>query len=231
MKIKDPEKRLDRFWGRVDRKHIRSIQDFVIGQRVLDIGCGYGTTTERLRRAGYDCVGIDYDIDALNAARNRYPKANLMRANAEELPFENGFFDVIVLRDALHHVYREADFSKVRSEILRVAKSNSRIIILDPNVNFILRTMRKVASHQDEECDIETAQRIMDELGFRTIHKGFHTVFSLPLSGGYVGIDLTPNLPWLHAFLLGAERLIEHPLNWFGLGRQLCWRYLLVGER
>lgn len=231
MRIINPEKRLARFWGRVDGKHVQLIASRVSGHRVLDIGCGYGTTTDHLRKAGYDPIGIDYDGTAVAEAQRRFPFSTYLAANAEQLPFADATFDVIVLRDALHHVYREADFERVRAEMLRVAKERSRIIMFDPNVNLMLRTMRWIASHKDEECDFETGRAIMDGMGYRTIHASFNTVFSLPLSGGYVGLDLTPNIGWVHSLLLGAERLAERPINWLGLGRQLCWRYLIVGER
>ena len=231
MRIINPEKRLERFWGKVDRKHIGIIQGFVNGQQVLDMGCGYGTTTDQLTRAGFDCTGIDYDDTAIAEAKRRFPGARYLTANAEVLPFANATFDVIILRDALHHLYREAAFDKVRSEMLRVAKDRSRIIVFDPNVNFMLKTMRKIAAHKDEECDFETAKRVMVDLGYKVIHSSFNTLYSLPLSGGYVGLELAPNVGWLHSFLLGTESLLEKPINWSGLGRQLCWRYAVVGER
>lgn len=231
MKIKDPARRLESFWGRVDRKHVDIIQSFVNGAAVLDMGCGYGTTTHQLTQAGFQSVGIDYDPEVVAEAKRRWPSANFIEADAERLPFADASFDVIVMRDALHHLYREADFAKVRTEVLRVAKPRSRLIVFDPNVNFMLRTMRRIAAHKDEECDFETAKAILADLGYGMVHASFNTLFSLPLSGGYVGLELVPNIGWAHTFLLGAERLLEHPVNGLRLGRQLCWRYVVVGDR
>jgi len=231
MKINNPEKRLEQFWGKVDKKHISHINEYLIGNKVLDMGCGYGTTTAQISKLNYNCVGIDYVESVINSAKNRFPNCDFQVADAEDLPFENNMFDVVILRDALHHFYCEANFEKVKSEILRVSKPNSRIIIFDPNVSFLLKTMRKISAHDDEECDYETANDIIKGLNFKIIHSSFNTLYSLPLSGGYVGLNFVPNFNFLHKSILFSEKLFEKIINKIGLGRQLSWRYIIVGER
>jgi hypothetical protein len=54
------------------------------------------------------------------------------------------------LRHAQHHSYGEVNFSLVKKESARVAKMISRGIFLTPNVNFILKTARKISFHKDE---------------------------------------------------------------------------------
>ena len=231
MKINNSEKRLEGFWGKVDKKHIHVIEKFLYGKNILDMGCGYGTTTSRITTLNYNCIGIDYDTSAINAAKKRFSNCTFQFANAEALPFEDGYFDTIILRDALHHFYGEADFEKVKSEILRVSKKKSRIIFFDPNINFILKTMRKISFHRDEECNFETAVEIMKGFDSKIIHSSFNTIYSLPLSGGYVGINFVPNINSVHSIILFSEKYLENLINKIHLGRYFCWRYILVGER
>jgi len=231
MKINNPEKRLKQFWGQVDRKHIESFTKYLTGPNVLDMGCGLGTTTAYITSKGFNCIGIDYDAGTIEYCQKTYPHCNFQVANAESLPFEDGSFDTIILRDALHHFYGEADFDKVSKEILRVSKSNARIIFFDPNVNFILKTMRKISAHNDQECNYETAIAIMQQMNCKIIHKGFNTVYSLPLSGGYVGLNFIPDIKFIQNIVLYSEGFFEKLINMTGLGRQLCWRYLIVGQR
>lgn len=231
MKIKNPQDRLSKFWGKVDHKHVNDIARHVRGKSVLDMGCGYGTTTAHLTAAGFECTGIDYEPSVILAARERFPHCSFREANAESLPFESNSFDTVILRDALHHFYGEANFEKVKSEIKRVARKNARLIFFDPNVNFLLKTMRKISFHKDEECNYETARAIMKELGFEIIHSNFNTVYSLPLSGGYVGINLVPGIKPLHKMILRSETAFEKLVNKMRLGRYVCWRYNIVGER
>jgi len=231
MKISNPEKRLSQFWGKVDRKHVNHIIEFVDGKKILDMGCGYGTTTNYLLQMGYDSIGIDYSEEAVAAAKKRFPNGNYLFANAESMPFKDQEFDVIILRDALHHFVGEADFEKVKDEILRVAAPQATMIFFDPNINPILKLMRRISKHDDEECDFESACKIMSDMHFETKHKSFNTLFSLPLSGGYVGLNFVPNVPMLYKIILFVERGCEVIVNALGLGRTFCWRYIIVGKK
>jgi SAM-dependent methyltransferase len=66
------------------------------GQRVLDVGCGPGAlTAELVRRLGPDSVNaIDPSESFVAAVRQRLPEVDIRLASAEQLPFEDGAFDV-----------------------------------------------------------------------------------------------------------------------------------------
>jgi len=232
MKVYNPENRLFRAWGAVDKKHISLVSAWVMGESVLDLGCGFGSTTSSLSLThGVQCIGVDHDSEMVNIAKRLFPACEYHIANAERLPFPNEAFDTVILRDSLHHLHGEADFPRVRSEILRVSKRNARLIILDPTVNFLMKCCRKIAFHKDEECSHDMACEIMNEMGYEMIYDEYNTVISLPLSGGYVGVELVPPWPWLYRAVMKADQLAEDVIGFFGLGRYLCWRYLLVGTR
>lgn len=231
MRISNPEKRLEKFWGRVDEKHIMSFFPFVKGRNVLDVGCGNGSTTGYLNQNGdFNCIGIDEDKEEIGLAKRLYPDCDFRLMNCEEMIFEDNYFETIVLRDVLHHLYEDADFEKVSKELVRVSGKNSRIIIFDPNVNFMLKTMRVISFHKDAGCNFETALKITDDIGYKLIHKSFNTLYSLPLSGGYVGINFVPQMRSIQQFILRSENFFERITNKLKLGRYLCWRYLIVGE-
>ena len=232
MKIHNSEKRLQKFWGKVDEKHIRLIEEWVTGNHILDMGAGYGATTGYLsKKKDIHCVAMDCDPEMADKAKNIFPGINYVQANAEHLPFEAKTFDTIILRDALHHFLAEADIEKVKGEIARVAKDQSRVIFFDPNVNWVLKSLRWLSNHKDEECHFEQALGIMQSMGFTIIHKGFSTIFSLPLSGGYVGINFVPNNKWIQNGILKTERFLERKINSFHVQRNLFWRYIIVGEK
>jgi ubiquinone/menaquinone biosynthesis C-methylase UbiE len=232
VRISHPERRLERFWGRVDQKHIGLICRWLLGPRVLDVGCGYGTLTAAIvRDFRIECTGIDRTDRDLAIAKRLFPDCDFRHADAERLPFEDDSFSTVVLRDTLHHLVNEGDWRQIGSELLRVSAPNSRLVVFDPNVQPFLKAARRVARHRDEECTFERASEIMTELTFTGIHSGFNTVFSLPLSGGYVGIELIPNWAPVHNLVLWAERGLERLLDRLKLGRHVAWRYLIVGER
>ena len=74
------------------------------GQRVLDVGCGPGALTARLvERLGADAVtGVDPSASFVAAARARFPGVDLREARAEELPFPDGSFDVVLAQLVVH---------------------------------------------------------------------------------------------------------------------------------
>lgn len=230
MEIKDASKRLKKFWGKVDQKHICEIEKHVTGKVVLDMGAGYGTTTTYLKNKGYNVIAIDLDTESIEIAKKLNPSIDYKKINAEELPFEDNSFDTLILRDALHHFVGEADFDKVKKEMYRVLRNDGKIIFFDPNVNFLIKTLRKISKHEDEECAYEEAINIMNELNLEIIHKSFNTIYSLPLSGGYVGINFIPQLIFLQNFILRTEKTFERLIQ-NSIGRRIAWRYVIVGKK
>ena len=205
---------------------------FIKGPEILDVGCSNGSTTHHIAtNSSWKCTGIDYEEEAITGARKLFPSCNFLKADGENLPFENQRFNTIILRDMLHHLYKEADFKKVFSELNRVAAPNATLIIVDPNVIFILKLMHKILKHHDPECSYKDACIIMQKLGYHITQNKFNTLFSLPLSGGYIGINFVPNISVLHSLLLFTEKVGEVILKALGLGRFFCLRYLVVGEK
>jgi len=66
------------------------------GQQVLDVGCGPGAlTAELVRRLGPASVhAVDPSESFVAAARTRLPETDVRLASAEQLPFEDGAFDI-----------------------------------------------------------------------------------------------------------------------------------------
>lgn len=84
------------------RQHLRedfSMSAFAQGQRVLDVGCGYGRDLDALREAGIEAVGVDPDPAAVDYCATR--GLSVTQAPAESLPFPDASFDGVVLDGAL----------------------------------------------------------------------------------------------------------------------------------
>ena len=69
------------------------------GERILDLGCGDGTLTAKLREMGVDIVGVDASPEQVAAARELGVDARV--ANGETLHFENDF-DAVFSNAAMH---------------------------------------------------------------------------------------------------------------------------------
>lgn len=76
------------------------------GERILDLGCGDGALTRKLRDLGCEVVGVDGSAEQIEAARALGLDARVM--NGERLDFE-GEFDAVFSNAALHWMTRADD--------------------------------------------------------------------------------------------------------------------------
>jgi 2-polyprenyl-3-methyl-5-hydroxy-6-metoxy-1,4-benzoquinol methylase len=104
----------------------------VPGRRVLDAGCGtaYGATI--LADAGAaSVVGVDVAEEVLRTVEPRIPKSvRLMVADVQELPFEDGAFDVVVCFEVLEHL-DEAE--QAVNEFARILAKGGFVVVSSPN--------------------------------------------------------------------------------------------------
>jgi SAM-dependent methyltransferase len=231
MKIEDPHTRLASLWGMIDGQHNERIARHLVGKRVLDVGCGYGSLVEHLRLAGYDAQGIDLDPVSVETAHRLFPQAAVNLEDAETLErYPAGSFDSIVLKDALHHLVCDGDFRASSQVFRRLLVPGGRLVILDPNPMWILKAARRVAAHQDVEVSPKRAATELRENGFVIRGMEFYEILGLPLSGGYVGVRLVPNLAFLNVSVAALNRLTSSVANRLGLGPWLCWRYVVYAD-
>ncbi|HVR38378.1 MAG TPA: class I SAM-dependent methyltransferase [Thermoanaerobaculia bacterium] len=105
-----------RLWGR------RS------GLRVLDVGCGFATTTEYMQKLGNHVTGVEESADACRVASTRIER--VVHADLQDAQLAEPF-DVLIFADVLEHVARPLDV--LQSWLQRLAPNGSVFVSL-PNV-------------------------------------------------------------------------------------------------
>lgn len=108
---------LERAWDEKLKQmdKMKLVSSLVIGDSVLDIGCGTGDLYRYLNDVDY--LGVDQSGDMLNRARTRNPSAKFTQQNLYELNMP--IFDTVVCLDMLHH---QPDLEPAFSTLLEHAK-------------------------------------------------------------------------------------------------------------
>jgi SAM-dependent methyltransferase len=103
------------------------------GQKVLDVACGSGTAALVAARRYCDVTGIDYVPELLDRAEKRAKasglKADFVNADAQNLPFPDDHFDVIL---SVYGVQFVPNQEKAASEMLRVCRPGGKIGLAGP---------------------------------------------------------------------------------------------------
>lgn len=102
------------------------------GSRVLDVATGTGAQALAFADAGADVIGIDLCEAMLRIARKKAGAEHVefRQADASELPFEDGRFDVTCVSFGLHEM-PETVRRRVLLEMARVTKPSGKIIVVD----------------------------------------------------------------------------------------------------
>jgi SAM-dependent methyltransferase len=112
--------------------------DTLSNKRILDVGCGSGGVLREFVRYGAshdNLYGIDLLPDRIESARKISPDIDLRCGNAEELPYENKLFDIVLLFTVLTSVFDPKMKKNIASEALRVLKPAGIIIYYDYRYN------------------------------------------------------------------------------------------------
>ena len=97
--------------------------------RILEVGCGTGSNLWFAAREGFQVAGIDGSESAIDYAKQRFQQAGLTGdlrvADFTNLPFEDGYFDLIIDRGALVCCGFSASRQAI-AEIHRVSRPRSK---------------------------------------------------------------------------------------------------------
>jgi SAM-dependent methyltransferase len=98
----------------------------IAGRRVLDVGCRDGATLmhSAYASAGERC-GIDVDAAEICKGARAHPELKLCVARAEELPYPDAHFDVVISNVTLPYT----DIRRALAEIHRVMKPHGHLLV------------------------------------------------------------------------------------------------------
>jgi trans-aconitate methyltransferase len=150
------------------------------GERILDLGCGDGVLTARLRDLGCDVIGVDSGPDMIEAARALGLDARLI--DAHQLPFAEAF-DAVFSNAALHWMVEP---SRVLAGVWRCLKPQGRFVAEfggHGNVAAIVTAMRAIAQRRGGDADLagpwffpapDIYRALLEEQGFAVRRIGLY---------------------------------------------------------
>jgi SAM-dependent methyltransferase len=107
-----------------------SLSRLPAGANVLDLGCGSGIFTNLLCQRGYNATGLDLSRKLLNLARLKFPRIAFVEGDVEDLPFQSGGVDGVLLSGIVHHLPAP---QRCSAEVHRVLRPGGHFVAFDPN--------------------------------------------------------------------------------------------------
>lgn len=131
------------------------------GMKILDLAAGTGSSSEPLAAAGADVIPADFSEGMLAAGRRVRPHLPFTFADALNLPFADGEFDVVTISFGLRNT---SDVDKALVEALRVTKKGGRIVIAEFSsptwrpfrtiyTNYLMRALPAIAKRTSSNPD------------------------------------------------------------------------------
>lgn len=124
--------------------------------RLLDVSCGEGTFLSFARAVGFDVVGIDFSMVALQKSQRDVGSLPIVLANAEQLPFDDQSFDTVTNLGSLEH-YLSPELGV--SEMARVLRPDGVVVLHVPNTFGLFGNIPYVIRHGEVFDDGQPLQR------------------------------------------------------------------------
>ncbi|MGD8484186.1 MAG: class I SAM-dependent methyltransferase [Thioalkalispiraceae bacterium] len=149
------------------RDAVGSLQDT---PRILDLGCGQGHITEKIRQSldRAEITGLDYSVSAIEYAHEHFPEIDFAVGDAYNNPYSPGYFDVVICNNLWEHV---PDPLHLLSRIKRTIKPGGYLIISTPSryrIGNLIRVLRgKPVTFMSKHHVTEyTVGQVKEQLGY-----------------------------------------------------------------
>ena len=127
-------------------------------ENALDVGCGEGRLSRMLAQRNIPACGIDPTHALIERARELHPSGDYRIGSAEELPFPDGEFDLVLSCLSLIDI---PDFRSAIREMVRVLRPGGTLLVMN------LTAIATAGAHGGWQRDAEGRRRgfMVDDYG------------------------------------------------------------------
>lgn len=193
------------------------------GKTALDYCCGLGGMSLRIAENGAFVHGIDISDESVTTSAKRLHDAgygdacNMQVMDAENLTFDDDFFDVIVCSGVLHHL----DLERAYPELSRALKPTGKILCIEAvGHNPFIRAYRKLTPHLRTSWEVDHILKMKDLRQAGDYFDGIHVKFFHLFAIGAIPFRKTP---LFHPVLSAFDALDRIALRIPGL-RTMAWQ-------
>ncbi len=119
----------NRFYATLARRYGRR------GARLLEVGSGLGHLVGQLEDT-FETAGLDLNHWAVKQSKSVAGNSALHTASAQDLPFEDGSFNVVIIKHIVEHL---PDPARAIQEVGRVTERGGVLILATPNLDSLLK--------------------------------------------------------------------------------------------
>jgi len=141
--------------------------------RILDVGSGTGILLPLLRKKASrkaEIIALDYSAKMLQKAREKYgDDFKYVRANAENTPFKNNYFNTVICFSVFPHFNNK---KRALKELYRVLRKNGELIIAHADSRKVINLRHKSIKgpvHGDCLPKNDEMIKMLTQTGFKDI--------------------------------------------------------------
>ncbi len=184
--LTDPDSPFHRY--RVDK--VLQIREPGRQDRVLDLGCGWGTFCFALGHRVREMVGLDFSQKSVELCERRLPSTGLdnvsfVCADARATGMEAESFDLVIAADLMEHLYPD-DSREVVQECFRLLRPGGYLSLWTPHRGHVLEALKnrnillkRDVSHVDYKS-MARLKSLVEEAGF-VVEKAYYAESHLPV--------------------------------------------------
>ena len=182
-------------------------------KRVLEMGCGKGFVSQRLKQNGCIITAIEIDKKNAEAAKRFCEKVFIGNIETMKPNFKPKSFDVITFGDVLEHLYNPAN---VLQQVKPFLKDDGLLIVSIPNIANWKARLKLLFGKFDYEAQgimdkthlrfftRKTARNLLEETGFKIVKSDFVPSFPFPFFKKYLA-KINPSL-FAFQFIFAAKK-------------------------